>query len=388
MNYIIYSDGNFEIYNDGQKALLESRPIRHYKDTCEQLKRSHDWKSETDHIFSDNFMIPEETACFEPKVRGITSNGGECFYYALELENGGGIYKKNRLYSDEEGFVYTSRNAVPQHPHSQGNRLVCSIQLPDQTKHIVMFVSDCPDYYELTAGESVDEHPFIYGGYVYFTTSGIHRNEDGSVVLGNKCIARYDIENNEVTELFSSEKYDLMMPRIDDSGNLYFIKRPINKASESNVLIDIITAPFWIFAAIVGFICTFTRIFSGKQLLGKNNSVAAHETAQEIIDGCNIDISREEKRNARSKEPYPSYAPKSWELVRIDGGANITSADVACNALKKAHCIRRGVIGYELLDDGTFVISNGNCLIHCSSDSAKLITKARAINQNFTVNNL
>lgn len=389
MNYIIYSDGAFEIGINGNKTLSDCKIISHYKNTCEQIRRSKNWKSSTEHVFEDSFMISSDHF-FEPRIHGVATNGGSDFYYALELENGGGIYKKSKLsVSDDEGFVFTSNDIIPQHISCFGNRLVCSMQYPDLTKHIVMFISERPDYYELTAGESVDEHPFIFNEDIYFSTCGIRRDENGIPSFGNRGIAKYNIPSQTVTELCSSDEYEYLLPKVDRFGNLYCIRKPIQKESGSNALINLITAPFWIFAGIVGFICAFTRIFTGKQLMGKSNTDSAKESAKEIIDGCDIDIALEEKRNAKSGEAYPSYAPRSWELIMIPNGAYSTTPEQFNSALKNAKTVCRGVIGYELLDDGSYIISNGNCIVHHSLNKEEnLIARSRAINRNFTVLNV
>lgn len=388
MNYIIFSDGNFEISVNGNKNLSECKIIKHYNDTCEQLRRSHEWKSATDHVFGDNFLIPNDAPYFSPRMHGIASDNDR-FYYTLELENGGGIYKKSKYDSGDEGFVYTSGVSVPQYPMVAGNRLVCSMLFSDLTKHLVMFISERPDYYQLTDGESIDEHPYLYGEDIYFTTSGIHRDDNGNAITSNKGIARYNIASNSVTELFSSERYEYLVPKIDAHGVLYCIRRPAQDASgNGNLLIDLITAPFWIFMGIVGFILTFTRIFTGKQLMGKNTKNSAAESAKEIIDGCEIDIAREEKRNSRSGDKNYSYAPRNWELIEIGDAASVTP-QTAPHMFKDAKVICHGVIGFEFLDDGTFVTSNGNYLIHhLLNGDTEVIAKAHGIDQNFTVLNV
>ena len=180
-----------------------------------------------------------------------------------------------------------------------------------------------------------------------------------------------------------------MLPKIDQEGNLYFIKRPAKNHTQRNTFINIITAPFWIFAAIVGFVSAFVRIFSGKQLLGKSRRDSAKESAKEIIDGCDIDIEHEEKRNIKNSEKYPGYAPRNWELIKIENISNIKTKEDAETALKNAICIHHGVIGYEIINPQTVVISNGNCVFSKQLDGKQdLIVKSRAINRNFTVINI
>ena len=109
MNYIIYSNGLFTINTKNAKLDSDSKIITHYKNTVEQLRRSHDWKSATDHVFADSYIIPPTDSYFEPQINSITSIPGDYFYYSTELDKGGGIYKKNKTNSDDEGFVFTSR---------------------------------------------------------------------------------------------------------------------------------------------------------------------------------------------------------------------------------------------------------------------------------------
>ena len=95
MNYVLYSDGRFEVSKDGTVTTSDCKMINHYKFASEQLRQSHEWKNGTEHVFGDSFMI-ERNSYFEPRVNGITSVDGDFFYYGLELEKGGGIYKKSK----------------------------------------------------------------------------------------------------------------------------------------------------------------------------------------------------------------------------------------------------------------------------------------------------
>ena len=389
MDYILYSDGIFTVCSDGNQLDSDCKMIAHYKTADEELRRSHEWKSGTDPVFAESYMIPRTDYFFEPRVNGISSINGDYFYYSLELENGGGIYKKSKNDPNDEAFVFTSNNIVPQHIHADGGRLACSLKYRNGTSHIAMFVAERPDYYEFTGGDSVDEHPFIHNGKIFFDSAGIRRNDNGSVVIGNRGISVYDIETRTVNELFCSEEYEYVLPKIDSNGDLYCIRRPRQKeASVGGMLLGIVTAPFWIFAAIVGFLSAFVRIFTGKQLMGKSNRDSAKESAKEMIDGCDIDVEREEKRNAKSGEKYPGYAPSSWELIRIRDIDRIVSVEQATEAIKKAERVCRGVIGYEITDNGAVVISNGNCIVLRDGSKSELVVKKRAINRNFTVTNI
>ena len=385
MDHIIFSDGRFTVCKGGKSIESESKMITHYKNADEQLRKAHDWKSGTEPVFAENYMISHSERFFEPRVNGIASVGGDYFYYSLELEKGGGIYKKSKNEPENEAFIFTSSDVVPQHLHADGSRLACSLKYLDGTSHIAMFVAERPDYYEFTGGDSIDEHPFIYNGKILFDSAGIRRDEKGGFAVSNRGISVYDIESRSVSELLYSEDYEYVLPKVASDGDLYCIRRPRQRErSAGSALVGVITAPFWIFAALVGFVSSFVRIFTGKQLLGKNNMDSAKESAKEIIDGCELDIEREEKRNAKIGEKYPGYAPSSWELVKFKGGADGSSSW----ALKDAITVCRGVIGYEITESGTVVISNGNCLVVREGKKSELITKKLSINRNFTVSNI
>lgn len=389
MDYVTYSDGQFTVCKNGTTTDSDCKMITHYKNADEQLRRSHEWKSATDPMFKESYMIPHAESGFEPRVNGISSVDGDYFYYSLELEKGGGIYKKSKTSPDDEAFVFTSNDVVPQHLHTAGNRLACSLKYHDGTSHIAMFISERPDYHEFTGGDSIDEHPFIYNGKVFFDSAGIRRDANGGSAIGNKGISVYDIEKRLVTPLFYSEDSEYILPRVDTDGNLYCIRKPRQKeGSVGGALLGIITAPFWIFAALVGFLSAFVRIFTGKQLMGKSNRESVKESAKEIIDGCEIDIEREEKRNAKAGEKYPGYAPNNWELIKIKGIDAIETEEQAQSAIKNAERICRGVIGYEITENGSVVISNGNCIINRNGNTTELVTRKIAINRNFTVINV
>ena len=88
---------------------------------------------------------------------------------------------------------------------------------------------------------------------------------------------------------------------------------------------------------------------------------------------------------------YPKKTLTIEEQIQtyIDAGMQVSSKEAAETALKNAICIHRGVIGYEIIDPQTMVISNGNCVFSKQIDGKQeLIVKSRAINRNFTVINI
>ena len=94
MNYITFSDGCFTVCKNGSVTDSECKMITHYKNADAELRRSHEWKSGTEPVFAESYMIHRSEVAYDPRVNGIASVDGDHFYYSIELEKGGGFIRK------------------------------------------------------------------------------------------------------------------------------------------------------------------------------------------------------------------------------------------------------------------------------------------------------
>ena len=176
--------------------------------------------------------------------------------------------------------------------------------------------------------------------------------------------------------VISDPKFDFFKPKLDSSGNLYFIKRPYThgdqRESPVTTLKDIVFAPFKIIRAIVGWLDFFTQRYTGESLKttsGNNPAKSQQKSEEELfVEGNLIKAQQNLERNQKLGEKYPGTIPNSWELVKRSPSGNMT-------------VLKKGVMSYAIKDDQIFY-SNGKYLVEILPDqSEKLLLEAKLISK-------
>lgn len=185
-------------------------------------------------------------------------------------------------------------------------------------------------------------------------------------------------EGNSFIDIASQKGYDLLMPKSDSEDNIYFIKKPYkNKPagkSAGQTLLDIVLFPYWLIYGI-GRVLVFLANLSKKSdktaqntTAGANPSVENIKSEREIyLQSELIDVEREEKRNKKSGDKNPGFAPKNFELWKqsTDG---------------KQTLVRKGVLAYDITPDNKVVYSNGRYIILKDGEIEIVLKKDRIIN--------
>lgn len=234
--------------------------------------------------------------------------------------------------------------------------LAFSIAHPNGTANLGIKFKDESGIKELTEGDSVDTSPQWLAGEgrkIIYQSAGVGRNREGHfLALGPFSIHELDLDSAEITTLLEEETTDFLAPRVDEQGNLYFIRRPYAPSKPVNIFQvarDLILFPLRLLYAIFQFFNVFSMMFTGKKLSTAGDSPAKHLDMKQMILWGNL--VRAEQSEGKESD---SLVPASWQLVRrrADGTEVV---------------LAKNVLAYDLVGNGEVVYSNGNAIFHLTA---------------------
>lgn len=151
--------------------------------------------------------------------------------------------------------------------------------------------------------------------------------------MGPSAILDVHIPTGEISTLLSDEGYDFLLPREDDKGNLYCIRRPYRGIRNRTLLQKIlygITFPVHFLIAVVNFLNAFTLLFNRS---ARRNGGASIDPPQR---DKYVRVFGETLRLAGSPSFFqpkdgPSLVPRSWVLVKVakDGSQSVIATRVS-----------------------------------------------------------
>ena len=161
------------------------------------------------------------------------------------------------------------------------------------------------------------------------------------------------------------------VPEELQSDSFYYIRQPYKQQGPEKEPLwkDILLFPFRLLKAILGFLNAFSVLFGGSSLRGgnpQNGDIKSKQRSERDIyfEGRLIEAEKNEKENAAAGDKNPGIISRSRVLVKVDADGKET-------------VIKKGVLDYALLDDGSIICSNGSQLIHISEGNENVIAKAK-----------
>jgi hypothetical protein len=241
-------------------------------------------------------------------------------------------------------------------------RLACAVKYGNGIWNIGVMAMDGSGLSEATEGDSVDRAPSWIPGRpdeIVFQSAGIGRDRNGVAVgLGPFRLETLNIVSGEMICIAEDAEHDLLAPRFDRSGNLFFIRRPHQSLNERPSLVrgllDLVLAPFRLLLAIYHWLNFFSVRNSGQPLNTRSNQRQRQmDLKKMVIYGNLVNVERALQKQAEAESP--SLVPKSWELIcQTSGGAESV--------------IARGVLAFDLAPDGTIVHTNGSAVFRETAD--------------------
>jgi hypothetical protein len=277
------------------------------------------------------------------------------FVYSLETSDVGGLFRLSEDGQEEQRLLHTADYRVREIvADDRGERLACVFAHPGSSS-IAILRADATDPVEATEGDSNDMAPsFIPGSSdrVLFQSAGIGRNAAGhAIARGAFAIHELDLNKSEVKTVLEDPKSDLMGPRMDAQGRLYYIKRPwkdpFAKQSPWRGLLDFLLFPFRLLFAIFQFLNFFTVRYTGKMLTTASGAQQREADLKQMMIWGNMVDAR--KSAGQQDTDTPDLVPKDWELICQDGSGN-------------ANVLARGVVNFDLCRDGSVLYTNGTAI--------------------------
>jgi hypothetical protein len=273
-------------------------------------------------------------------------------YYILDFGDVSGVFRYELDTKRESRLMH--RNAFPAQSLAcrADGELAISLQREDGSIGLAFSRSEGRQWSHVTGGDSIDQAPSWIPGKrcVVFQSAAVGRNEQGHRV-GQ---AEYVIEsialdgNSEAQTICENQGSDLLMPRLTDDDQLYFIRRPYKSRGQEEVspivlLTDILLFPYRLIRALFYFLNFFSVMFTGKPLSTSAMQASRQQNSQRslMLWGHMIDTQRAMKRNANKTNN--GIVPKEWELVRRATDGNET-------------VLAHNVLAYDLCDDSEIVL--------------------------------
>lgn len=281
--------------------------------------------------------------------------------YSLESEDMGGLFRfdldtnrETRLFHNTDFHVsYLDFD-------SSQNLIACTKAYKTGSINLATLTPDAVRPMDITEGDSVDIAPrWIGNKALVYQSAGVGRNEQGYVgARAPFSIEKFDPVSQSVSTLAEDPKSDLLGPQMDDSGLLYYIRRPYKAGYASlgilQALKEVLLVPWRFLMAIWGFFNSFTVMFTGKPLITADTKQEV--TPQTKLKAWGEALSPEnQNKKHHSEADAPSLVPNNWELVRqgVQGVPEVLATSV---------------LAYDLAADGRVVYTNGSGIYVIASD--------------------
>lgn len=283
--------------------------------------------------------------------------GASELLYLLETDGLTGLCAWRAEDGVERRLLHGSERRLQHLCASPAHELIaCSVPHPDGTASIGVMKADASELSEVTEGDVQDQAPSWAPGpgrRLVYQSAGIGRSREGHPVsVGPSEIHALDLERGEVRTLASEPDFDLLGPRLDGDGSLFYIRRPHPRPpgfSPLRAAWDTLLLPFRLLFAFFQYLNFFHTRYTGKPLTtagGPQREGA--DMRQMMVWGNLIDAEQAARENAQGDEP-PSVVPRSWKLMRqAPGGGKAVLAE--------------NVLSYDLAGDGSIVYATGGAV--------------------------
>ncbi len=357
---------------------IESEFGRDIMQAALEIHRKHEWKSSGRGArFMSGGMLwgtgDVDPEAMPVNISAVTRGAAPGqLLYAVETNRVGGLFlydcatgKEQRLFHREH-FRVRDLARHPELPLS-----ACSIPSATNTASIAIIPDERPFLEEVTSGESLDEAPAWIPGegkQLVFQSAGIARNEQGHFHgVGPYAIHRIDLDTGHLETLLEDERHDLLLPRMDSAGNLYFIRRPYEtgpKPALTAVLLDVVLFPFRLLYAVIHFFNFFSMMFSQKPLITAGGPKREGPEMRAIMLHGKMLDARQALRASSERPDAPGLVPRSWQLVRRSPDGTET-------------VLAHAVVAYDLVQERP-VYTNGRCIYSIDENLQKhLILKGQ-----------
>lgn len=357
---------------DGKKS--ESEYIKGYVKSVTDTARQKDWKTTGDSArFQGRFA---ETPDINARITGVSPYSDTGYIYCAATGTVSGILKKDYADGTEQYLVHDNKYTFSGVNYvAEEDIILASAGEDNQTAHIARYDNKENNLQILTSGDALDQNPSYSDGKILFDSRGAGRNQTMQLV-GYGAASLYELDkDNACNEILAEEGFDLIAPKQDKDGNLYYIRKPYKTARQKSGIgiLDILLFPFRLvanFFKLLFFLSNIGRKSDKKtssNTAGANPAVTPGKSEKDlyIMDEM-INLENEEKAAARKKDQNAGIAPARFELYKRAADGTATR-------------VKQGVFAYDLADDGTVYYTNGKCIIKLQNGEETVLYKDKLI---------
>lgn len=368
--------------SDREVSLIESEFGNDIIKRSLEIHQRNEWKTKGNNkyfsggiLWNVNDLDPQAVRIH---ISGVTrSSEQEKLFFVLQSNNIGGLFLYDISKNNEKRLFHKENfRARDLNLHPTFKLIACSQYFQNGTANIIIMNEDGRDLQTITEGDSFDEAPSWIPGnerQIVFQSAGVARNEQGYAIgIGPFTIQKIDLKNGNLITLKEDKDYDFLLPRVNKSDELFFIRRPYRMLGQPQYSLikfieDFFLFPFRLLRAIFHFLNFFSLTFSRKPLTTAGGpKIKDIEQKDLILRGRIIDARKAYGEYERDKDT-PSLVPSSWELVKRTGSG-------------EEKLIAKGVVAYDFVPDGSLIYTNGRCVYRLDEKgSSKTILKTNLI---------
>jgi hypothetical protein len=352
---------------DAPVRTVESQFGNSVRQRAQEMQQRHSWKTQGRGAQFMRGGVLWGAADADPALMPIRISGLSCgcqtgeLLYSLDTPEIAGLFVVRDAGQHEQRLFHTADYRVGHvTAHPEGKKIACSFTHRGGTSSIAIMNEDGSEMAEATQGDTIDMAPAWVPGNQHelvFQSAGLARNRAGALVgRGPFAVHRLNLNSGELTTIAENSTADLLGPRVASDGTLYYIKRPYRgpnaKVGIAQSALDFVLFPFRLLYALFQYLNFFTMSYTGKSLTSAGGAAREADVRQMMVWGNLIDAQKVRSRG----EETPSLVPKNWELVRQqpDGATEI---------------IAKGVLSFDLYDDGGVLYSNGSAVYRLGPDA-------------------
>jgi hypothetical protein len=296
-------------------------------------------------------------ACFGPDTHTV--------YYVLRVGEAVGLFRLHLQEQREVRLFHKAKIDIRGLAYHAGQRhLILGVGHEDGTAQIEVYDEEGTLKGAVTGGDSIDAAPSVVPGAnasVLFQSAGVARHTERGFVtaVGHATLCRLDYRSGNLEVLADDPRYDFLAPRLDATGALYAIRRPIEKPAgerAGGALMDTLLFPVRLLKAVFGYLNVFSMIY-GKEPLRSAGGPRTPELDQDVgkiwLQGRLIDL----QRVRDDPQHAGKLVPASWELVRRRGSGDW-------------EVLARHVASFDLGADGAIAYSTGSEVLVQRGDAA------------------
>lgn len=359
-------------YRKGESSdLIESPFGRDVVNRALQSQAKNDWKTGGE---TNSGMYSRQslwgTSVADPKainVRITAVTQGETsdeLLYVVSTEAVGGLFNYNLSTGKETRLFHKENLYLSDFNKKDDGTIACCQRMGNGTASITVIRGN--DITDVTEGDSVDEAPSWVPGpgkRIVYQCAGIARNRTGIMVgVGHYNIQKLDLNTGDLNTLAEDEKFDFLSPKMNRTGDLFFIKRPYEPPFKQHsytfgkLLMDTLLFPFRLARAFFDFLNVFSMVFSKKPLTTASGpKVEGPDEKMLFLRGRVIDAQKALNEN-KDVDETPALVPKTWQLIRKRPNG-------------EEQVLANSVLSFDLLEDSGVYYSNGVAVFKVDTES-------------------